>query len=410
MLRLTAAWILPIAAPPIRDGWVDVDGDRVVACGSAASVKSSADRSREIDLGDVAILPGLVNAHTHLELSWLRDQVPRGASFVSWIRAVMSARSAQPAPDAPQILDGVSQGIAEAIRAGTAVVGDISNTLVTLRSLGESPLASVVFYELIGFNRADPEGIVAGARGAIRDVARAPTLRASLAAHAPYSVAPAMLRAIASAVADDPVRTCSVHLCESAEEIEFIRAGGGPWKQLLEDVGAWNAEWTAPATTPVEYLDAQRFLGDHLLAVHAVHATEADLGTLAARRTTVVTCPRSNLYTGAGTPPIRRFYRSGVTVAVGTDSLASTPDLNLFAELAEMHALAPDVPAGLVLESATRSGARALGFDGDYGSIEPGKRARLLAVAVPPSVDDVEEYLVSGIDPQQLRWVPDALT
>ena len=110
-----------------------------------------------------------------------------------------------------------------------------------------------------------------------------------------------------------------------------------------------------------------------------------------------MTCPRSNGHTGAGAPPIEDFYASGVRVAIGTDSLASAPDLNVFAELATLRALAPTVPAASLLESATRQGARALGFDADYGTIEPGKRARLLAVALPPSARDVEEYLVSGI-------------
>ena len=117
-----------------------------------------------------------------------------------------------------------------------------------------------------------------------------------------------------------------------------------------------------------------------------------------------MTCPRSNARTGAGVPPIEAFYRSGTRVAVGTDSLASTPDLNLFSELAEMHALAPSVPARLLLESATRHGALALGFD-EYGTIEPGRCARLIAVDIPRGTDDVEEYLVSGVQPEQVRWI-----
>jgi cytosine/adenosine deaminase-related metal-dependent hydrolase len=133
--------------------------------------------------------------------------------------------------------------------------------------------------------------------------------------------------------------------------------------------------------------------------------TEADLGRLAARGVTVVTCPRSNGHTGAGAPPIGAFYEAGVRVAVGTDSLASSPDLNVFAELATMRALAPDVPAARLLDSATRQGAHALGFDADYGTIEPGKRARLLAIDVPSTIDDVEEYLVGGIQADQVRWV-----
>jgi len=142
-----------------------------------------------------------------------------------------------------------------------------------------------------------------------------------------------------------------------------------------------------------------------VLAVHGVQMTRADLARLAARGATLVACPRSNAYTGAGVPPVADFYASGVRVAIGTDSLASAPDLNVFAELAEMRRLAPAVPASALLDSATRQGARALGFDADYGSIEPGKCARLLAVQVPAGVEDVEEYLVRGIAPEQLSWI-----
>ena len=161
-----------------------------------------------------------------------------------------------------------------------------------------------------------------------------------------------------------------------------------------------------PGLSPVQYVDQTGFLRSRTLAVHLVQATPADLAMLAGRQTTLVTCPRSNAHTGAGHPPIDDFYKSGVRVAIGTDSLASTPDLNLFAELAEMRSLAPSLPARMLLDSATRQGARALAFD-DYGTIAPGQRARLIAVDIPPGINDVEEYLVSGIQSEQVRWIED---
>jgi cytosine/adenosine deaminase-related metal-dependent hydrolase len=142
-----------------------------------------------------------------------------------------------------------------------------------------------------------------------------------------------------------------------------------------------------------------------LLAVHGVHFTDAELARLAAAGATVVACPRSNRWTGAGAPPIDRFYASGVRVAIGTDSLASVEDLNLFAEMAEVRRLAPGVPAARILESATLAGAEALGFASELGSLEPGKRAQLLAVRLPADVTDVEQYLVSGIAPGDVRWL-----
>ena len=401
MIHYHAAWIVPVNDRPFADGWVTIDGGRI----AAASARAPRDGSPAIDLGSVAILPGLVNAHTHLELSYLHDEVPPAPRFVDWIRGVMAARRRHPDPNGMEILDGIDRGIAEAIASGTAVVGDISNTLVPFAPVARSPLAGVVFYELIRFNATDPQAFVDAATRQVEELASTDRLRAHLAAHAPYSVAPPVFRAIGHALDRDPRARCSVHLSESVEEVEFIRSGSGPWRALLEELGVWDPEWTPPGVSPVEFLDACGFLDSRVLVVHGVQMTAADLERLAARGPTLVTCPRSNGHTAAGAPPIGEFYASGVRVAVGTDSLASSPDLNVFAELATMRALAPGVPASKLLESATLQGARALGFDADYGTIEPGKRARLIAVDVPPGAEDVEEYLVSGIDPTQIHWV-----
>ncbi len=404
MIRYHAAWILPISGSPVRDGWIAVERGRIVATG-AAGRRVLSDGAREVDLGSVAVMPGLVNAHTHLELSYLRDEVPPASQFVTWVRGVMAARGQRPDPDSPEILDAVNRAIRESVACGTVIVGDISNTLVTFGPLTRSPLAAVVFYELIRFNTKDAVGVVEQACQAIAALPPSDRVHASLAAHAPYSVAPLVLRAIRQAVDRDPFAPCSIHLSEGTEEVEFIRSGGGPWRALLEELGAWDPAWVPPGGTPVQFLDESGFLDARVLAVHGVQMTTADLDRLVARGATLVTCPRSNGHTGAGAPPIEDFYNYGVNVAVGTDSLASAPDLNVFAELATMRALAPTVSAGALLDSATRQGARALGFDADYGTIEPGKSSRLLAIDIPAGTVDVEEYLVGGVEPDEIRWI-----
>jgi cytosine/adenosine deaminase-related metal-dependent hydrolase len=393
---------VPVVGPAIRDGWVMVDGGRVVAVGQ----HRPSDDAREEDLGSAAILPGLVNAHTHLEFSYLRDRIPQASSFVAWVRSIVTERRGRSDPASPEILQAVGRAIADAEAAGTALVGDISNTLVTFGPLAASSLAGIVFYELIRFRAEGAGDFVDRACRELDQVAFAERVRGGLAAHAPYSVAPPMFRAIRSAAAArTPVVPWSVHLSESTEEIEFVRTGGGPWRTFLEDVGAWDPSFVAPEVSPVRYLDEAGLLDERLLAVHGVQMDAADLEVLAARGTTLVTCPRSNQHTGAGAPPVSAFFRAGVRVAVGTDSLASSPDLNVFAELAAMRALAPEVPAARLIESATIGGARALGFDAEYGSIAPGKRARLIAVSLPTAVDDVEECLVGGISPGEIRWI-----
>ena len=406
MIRYHAAWVVPIEGEPIRDGWVTVDRGRIVALGRRAANDATAG----VELGDVALMPGLVNAHTHLELSYLRDQVTPSSSFTAWVRQILQARRQrmqQPLRD-PAVMAAVDAAIDESVRCGTAVVGEITNTLVTFDKLAASRLAGVVFWELIGFKiDGDFDAMVGHAVAELEALPATDAIRVSLAAHAPYSVAPLFFQAIKKALARMPFVPCSVHLAEGVEEVELLMTGAGPWKTLMTDIGSWNHAWTAPGVSPVQYLDDMGFIDNRLLVVHGVQMTTEDLAMLKARGATLVTCPRSNVHTGAGLPPIVEFYESGVRIAIGTDSLASSPDLNVFAEIATLHALAPSVPAASLLESATIQGARALGFEADYGTIESGKVARLLTVDVPPGTSDVEEYLVSGIHPGQIRWVPE---
>jgi aminodeoxyfutalosine deaminase len=397
--KYRADWLLPVADDPIRHGWVGIDHGRITAVGSGEAPDAT-------DLGRVAILPALVNAHTHLELSYLRNAVPPAARFVDWIRPLMAARRAYPDPADPRILDAARAGIEEARATGTGLVGDISNTLVTVPLLREAGLPAQVFYELLGFSDVDPTTRVWDARARMNELRRPnDDVRLALAPHAPYSVSPALFAAIRADVDGESDHLSSVHVAESVEELEFVRKGTGAWRELLQELGVWNPEWTPHGGSPVEYLVDLGFLDRRVLVVHGVQLTGDDLTRLRALRVTVVSCPRSNRHVGVGSPPLEAFYAMGVSVAFGTDSLASCEDLNMFRELAEARRIAPKVPASHLIESATLCGAQALGFGAELGTIEPGKRAALLVVDVPARVGDVEEYLVSGVEPGAVRWL-----
>lgn len=370
---------------------VSIDRGRVASVGPH-------DGGAVVDLGNVAILPGLVNAHTHLELSWMRGQVPPNASMPAWASMLMALRRSVSHEAGEPIVDA----IAEARASGTCLVGDVTNTFATFDPLLDSDLSAVLFRELLGFSVTDPERVIADVSAQIADLTPIEWLRPSVVPHAPYSVSPALMQAIARWSADRPI---SIHLGESAQEVEFLRDGTGEWRALLDSLGVWNAAWTPPGCGPVDYLDRLGLVNGRLLAVHGVQFTDAELARLAAAGATVVACPRSNRWTGAGEPPIARFYASGVRVAIGTDSLASVQDLNLFAEAAAVRRLAAQVPASSILRSATLAGAEALGFASELGSIEPGKRAELIGVRLPAVVRDVEEYLVNGVVPADITWL-----
>ena len=352
-------------------------------------------------------MPAVVNAHTHLELSYMRGQVPPGRSFAAWVETLVARRRTRPDPFAPDILSELRDAIAQARGFGTGLLGDISNTLSTVEALRDAGLPAHVFHEVIGFSLPDPGALVRAAQDRVAALSDPNSdVRISLAPHAPYSVSPALFSTISSAIAGC---RSSVHLGESPEEVRFLLDGGGPIPETLRAIGAWNPDWTPPGCTPVDYLDRFGLLSDRMLVVHGVQLSDGELSRLAAAGATLVTCPRSNRWVGVGDPPVARFYASGVRVAVGTDSLASVEDLNVFAEIAAIRRLAPGVPARTILKSATLEGAAALGFDDQFGSIEPGKRASLLAVAVPEAVADVEEYLLGGITGPEITWLdPDA--
>jgi aminodeoxyfutalosine deaminase len=330
----------------------------------------------------------------------MRGRVPPCASMPAWARTLIGVR--RELGGAADPVEPIVEAVAAARASGTCLFGDVTNSFAAYDPLLEGELSAAVFAELIGFSAKEPETIVKVALEGLAELTPADRLRLSLAAHAPYSVSPALLQAIARG---NPDRPLSIHLGESAQEIEFLRQGTGEWRALLEALGAWNPNWTPPGCGPVGYLDRLGLVSERLMAVHGVQFTDDELARLANARATVVACPRSNRWTGAGEAPIDRFYASGVRVAIGTDSLASVDDLNMFAEMAEVRRMALHVPVSRILQSATLAGAQALGFGAELGSIEPGKRAQLIAVRLPATCSNVEEYLVSGIQPADIRWV-----
>ena len=411
-----AAWVLPISGAPIRDGWVAVRDGRIVGVGR----RGDGDPAPARDLGKVAVMPGLVNAHTHLELSWLRGRVPPAATFVDWIKQLFMTRGGRSERPGDHNVTDAARGAAREMRdTGTAAIGDISNSLASVESIRATGLRGIVFHELLGFNLPTGQSVID--TRPLRETAAhvgADAVRVTVAPHAPYSVSPEMFRAIREEVNRSAVPITSVHLGESESEMEFLRDGSGPWPGILKWVGSTRDDWSPPGTGPVEYLDSLGMLDARTLVVHGVQLDEGALARLAAIGCTLVTCPRSNQWVGVGVPPIARFYASGVKVAIGTDSLASVDDLNIFSEMKTMRWLAPDVPARAILESATLTGAAALGLDDELGTIDVGKRAALIAVQLPDNVTDrgatplegasefdVEEYLLSGVHPHAVTWV-----
>jgi len=398
MVVYASRCLLPVSGPPVWDGAVAVDADRISRCGPRAEVLAAAG-GRARDLGQAVVFPGLVNAHTHLELSWLGDDPPAGGGYTGWVRALLRRREAPPASEI--VLAAAESAARRMVARGTVALGDIGNEGWTPALLADTELHARCFLEVYSFRRADAAPRLAEAARRLEWLARDPRVRRAgervrvcLTPHAPHTTSEPLLRALAER-ARDRSAPLSIHVAESADEVDLLRDGSGPFAALLVERGMWDGGWAPPGRTPLAQLAHAGALTPRTLAVHCVKLAAADVELLRASGATVVSCPRSNRRLGVGTAPVERLIAAGVPVALGTDSLASAPDLDLFGEMAAMREAHPLVPASAVLRMATLNGALALGLDERLGSIEPGKLARLNVVPLTAPDSDPHEVLCS---------------
>jgi cytosine/adenosine deaminase-related metal-dependent hydrolase len=361
--------------------------------------------------GEGALLPALVNAHTHLELSLLAGQIPGGDGIVPWATALMpklASRSLQDKQAAATV------AAAEARAAGTAAVGDVANTLDAVPALADAGLRGVVFHELVGSREARTgDAIADAAREREAFLARHPWpqgVRYALAPHAPYSADPGLLRRIfaAATAAGEPT---TMHVAEDPDELTLLRDGTGRWPAILHAIGVAAGSRT-PGQSPVAYLaDLGAFAPGCLppLLVHMVHATDQDLALTREVGASVVLCPRSNRHIGGKLPRLDAILAAEIPIALGTDSLASSPSLSLWGEIAVLAEAFPDVDAHVWLAAATRGGAEALHLSA-LGSLVVGKRPGILDVAVDAAITPStapSRSLVTNPQPR-LRWMASA--
>jgi cytosine/adenosine deaminase-related metal-dependent hydrolase len=402
-----------------------------------------------VDHGPAALFPALVNAHTHLELSALKGKIPFPlGSFPEWVEVLFAARMAQALT--PYIDESLRIGEAELISSGTALCADITNgdaARVSGPPAGspDSGLASgtgldrtcssfaaperVIFLELLGFNldsiaAAMPPGLSVNdfhpgtdrypkkpppKPGPDAGPGAAPYLGCGPTApvpHSVYAVSPAII-----SESKEWTRTrglpFSMHVAEHPAEIEFLRSGTGFCRELLEKLGRWEPSWKPPGKTPVEYLDCLGALDSRTLLVHAVYMTDDDWALAAKRGCNVVFCPRSNRNLGSGRPWIEKAVSLGMICALGTDSLASNTDLNLFAEACFTLDEHPSIDPRRVLEMITVNPARLLGRESDYGSLEPGRKAHMLAfdIGYEANESNLAEALIQSGKRGAWKWV-----
>ncbi len=370
---LKARWVFPVSGEPIPDAAVTIEGGRIAAVGKPAP------GAPVEDLGNVAILPGLVNAHTHLEFSDLAMPLGRpGMALVDWIREVIAFRR----DSARNALGAVRRGLEESLRCGTTTLGEIAQPNWSSEPFVEAGLRAVIFLELIA---PTPDRAEAAMDSALRHLDAAGlsgALHPGLSPHAPYSVHPTLLRRVIdlSRVRRAPV---AFHLAESHDELEFLRWGSGTLRDLLRDLRITDALafWQGrPLDCLFELAPVHR-----ALVIHGNYLDDEEIAFVARHRgdMSIVYCPRTHAYFGHKTYPLETMLAAGATVALGTDSRASSPDLSVLGEMRFVAKRHPYVPLSTVLRMGTLNGARALGLDVEVGSLEPGKWADLAIVALP---------------------------
>lgn len=378
---ISAPWVVPVASPAVREGAVALnDEGRVVAVGARRELVEALGPLPE-SRGEGALLPGLVNAHTHLELAHLAGAVPGGAGLVNWVGALLG--KARPTSDEGR---GAAAAAAQAaVAQGTAALGDVGNTLSAVPGIAAAGLQGIFFHELVGSREARTgDALADAARERDAHVAAhgwPDGLAYVPAPHAPYSVGAELFRRIFGAAARTG-RATSVHVAEGQGELALLLDGEGPWVEILETMGVPRGSRT-PGLRPVPYLASLgAFDGPHPpLLVHMVLAAEEDLALARRHHAPVVLCPRSNLHVAGKLPDVTAMVGEGLDLCLGTDSLASSPDLSLWGEMQTLAAAFPRLSPLTWLRAATVTGARALGL-GALGAIAPGKRPGLIDVAI----------------------------
>jgi cytosine/adenosine deaminase-related metal-dependent hydrolase len=371
-LAFRARLVVPIDSPPLDGGYITVAGERIVAVG-----RDKPDGPIH-DLGDAAVLPGLVNTHVHLEYSDLGAPLGRpGMAFPEWIRLVVDYKRTAGGPQ----VAAIERGLRESLRAGVTTLGEIASPGWPIEPFVAWPGNVTVFQELIGLATDRIEERMAAAQAHLTAGARGPW-QAGLSPHAPYTVHPDLLARVVRLAAEQARSApIALHLAESPEELQLLRDGSGAFRELLNELGAWDATAIAPGSRPLDYL---RMLaaGPRSLVIHGNYLDDEEIAFAAAHadRMTVVYCPRTHAWFGHAPHPLPRLLAAGASVALGTDGRASNPDLSLWEEMRLVSERFPQLPVETILRLGTLDGARALGRDGAIGSLSPGKLAEFVVI------------------------------
>jgi cytosine/adenosine deaminase-related metal-dependent hydrolase len=384
-----ARWVLPITLPPIEDGAVAIQADRIISVGPAPEIRSKFPAVPIKDLGDAAILPGLVNVHSHIELTAFRGRLEE-THFQSWISQLVRLKTERLNED--DLLFSARLGCIEAMRAGITTLADTSEARSPLAALIESGQRGVIFQECFGPQTEQAESSLKGLDEKLdahaKQLAGAggeaqARIGLGISPHAPYSVS-AKLYERAAQFAIDRHLDMAIHAAESADETSLLIDGSGSFGDSLLRRGI---NFDPPGCSTIKYFDRLGVLDAAPLLIHCVKVDHEDIGLIAEHRARVAHCPKSNAKFGQGIAPLLELQRAGVRVGLGTDSVASNNTADMIEEARFCSLLHRGgrgerglCPAEEMIRLMTIEGARVLDMEQEIGSLEPGKQADLIAI------------------------------
>jgi cytosine/adenosine deaminase-related metal-dependent hydrolase len=396
--RLAARWLLPIQGPPIERGALLIGSDgRIRNIGPDATVPRPADATAE-SFDDAVILPGLINTHTHLELTGLENQVSE-REFAAWIRRLREVKAAR---SSVEFVEAARRGLAASFAAGVTTVADTGDSGAVLPVLVEAGASGIAYQEVFGPHPHQIGESLAGLQSRVDQLGKraAGRVRIGVSPHAPYTVSGGLFQAVSQWARSERL-PLAVHIAESPAESEFLRHGTGPFAD------AWrgrNVPLPSPlGFTPIDWLVEHGVLSEQTLCIHAVQLGPADVGRLADSGAAVSHCPLSNRAHGHGDAPLEALLDSGIRVGLGTDSVVSVGQLDLLAEARAAAALASSLHAADLIELCTLAGARALGLESEIGSLVPGKWADCVVIRMADSRRSPAEQVLASRPRDVLR-------
>lgn len=400
-MLLSADWLVPVSRRPERQGALRIHNGKIAEVGSADELARRHPHEEVREFEGCAIMPGLVNAHTHLALTAMEGLIPP-MSFEAWIPALVAGMRAWTPDD---FAASTTLGVARCLEAGVTVVGDVVYGPESAGAAADGGLGGVFYWEVLGIGPHELPARLAELEFPERGQWRGERVRFGLSPHSLYTSGPDLLRAMRDYTAAWRL-PFAIHAGESAAEVELVRNGSGP----LAGIASRTAHGFRPgAAGPIDYLDGLGVLDD-ATAIHVCQTFPSDVPRLAATLRGAVTCPRSNAYLSTGSAPVRQLLGAGVPVGLGTDSAASNVDLDLMAEGRALRQLMPSLPASTVIAMATLLGARAVGLDEQFGSLTPGKQADVAIFRLDSPGEEPEERLVASAGPDSLEALMSAGT